>query len=556
MVTRGERGSALIWVLGFIVTLGIVISASQFLARMAERQMFARNSVSQTELAAASAVEALTDRVRSTVASRLGNISAPDLLAINVLATGLPYDLETTGATLQNDTMLTGVRIVDVREGEVIPHDERVLGVWTHQPRVSYDGIPDVGGSVAMRTIELEVYATAHGPREGRRMVTRRLAVSVIVPHQHALYTQGDAEIAATGSGGVVGGPVRVDGTAYFGSGNLMTYVGGIEARDGISAVTGLHLVAGTTYPGGAPSLASLTRTGAELDPAAMLAPWQGRVRIRPSVGGSVAPGRMQTSSVAGTGECLDFGAACFGRGSFRPGITLRRLTTGEGTEYSYTCGEAYHDDGSYTCGTVARAPAITYLPWPFAAVPPAGQAAAVPSRPDSIWKGFFPDFRREPACDAAHLVGRSYPTFRCPTNAYGFQLDVGALPAILGGVIAVRREAVPRGGHEIVLIRNGSLLAGPLTLVSQVPVVIWGSFNVIDPKPAMISAPRITVMPEQTAEQLRASMYWDRVDGNGVVLPAAAPVRAESDVTIYAVLRSGYCRSIGGQYFGGSYEA
>lgn len=555
MVTRGERGSALIWVLGFIVTLGIVISASQFLARIAERQMFARNSVSRTELAAASAVEALTDRVRSTVASRLGNISGPDLLAINVQATSLPFDLETTGATVQSDTMLTGVRIVDVREGEVIPHDERVLGVWTHQPRVSYDGIPDVGGSVAMRTIELEVYATAHGPREGRRMVTRRLAVSVIVPHQHALYTQGDAEIASKESSGVVGGPVRVDGTAYFGSGGLMTYVGGIEARDGISAVTGLHLVAGTTYPGGAPSLSSLTRTGSELDPGAMLAPWQGRVRIRPAVGGSVAPGRMQTSSVAGTGECLDFGAACFGRGSFRPGITLRRLTSGPGTEYSYTCGEAYHDDGSYTCGTVARAPAITYLPWPFPGPQTPGRASPNPAMPDSIWRGFFPDFRREAACDATHLVGgRNYPTFRCPTNAYGYQLDIGALPAILGGVIAVRREAVPVGGHEIVLIRNGAQLAGPLTLVSEVPVVIWGNFNVVDPKPAMISAPRITVMPEQSAEQLRSSMYWDRVDGSGAVIPAA-PVRAESDVTIYAVLRSGYCRSIGGMYFGGSYE-
>jgi hypothetical protein len=556
---RGERGSALLWVLGFIVTLGIVISASQLLARMAERRMYARNSVSRTELAAASAVEVLTDRVRAVAAQRLGNLSWPDMLAINISASSLASDLKTTGATIQTDTALTGVRIVDVREWEVIPHDEKILDAWTHQPRVSYDGLPDVGGSVAARTIEVEVYATAHSPREGRRMVTRRLAVSVIAPHQHALYAQGHAEVTGWGSEGLVGGPLRVDGVAEFGTGtHMMTYLGGIEARDGITVGRADHVVSGTSYVGGGPALSSLTRAASEANPAAMLAPWQGRVRIRPSIGGGLGPGRMQSSSVAGTGECPDFDAACFGRASFRPAITLRRVTTGIGTEYSYSCGTAYYDNGVYTCGTVARAPAIRYLPWPFAAAPPAGKAARDPDPANAghLWRGLFPDFRREAACDASELAGRPYATFRCPTNAYGFHLDLSLLPAIQGGMIAIRRQAAASpGAQEVVLLRNAGTLAGPLTLVSEVPVVIWGSFNVNNPKPAMISAPRITVMPAETEQQLGFAMAWDRVAGEGETLPSVVPVQAQSNVTIYAVLRSGFCRSIGGAYFGGSFE-
>lgn len=556
----GRRGSALLWVLGFIMTLGIVISASQFLARMAERQMYARNSVSRTELAAASAVELLTDRVRATVAEKLGNIVWQDMLAINVAVVTLPHALQTTGATLQTDTAWTGVRIVDVREGEVIPHDEKILGAWTHQPRVSYDAIPDVGGSVAARTVELEVYATAYGPREGRRMVTRRLAVSVVAPHQYAVYTAGDAEFVGTGPGGVVGGPVRVDGTAFFGDGGyLVTYVGGIEARDGISAVSGHHVVGGTTYTSGAPSLATLTRAGSEADPRSMLAPWQGRVRIRPAVGGALSAGRMQTASIAGSGECLDFGAACFGRGGFRPGITLRRVTTGPGAEYGIVCGEAYHDDGGYHCDAAAGAPGIRYRPWPFtgSSLPAPGQAARDPADPSRIWKGFFPDFRREAACDASAIVGQPYTTFRCPTNPYGFEIVGDSLPAIRGGLLAVRREAAsnPAGAQEIVLVRRAARLAGPLTIVSEVPVVIWGSFNVDDPKPAMISAPRISVMPNETAAQLTESMAWDVVRGEGEAAPRVVPVQARSNVTVYAVLRSGFCRTIGASYFGGSWE-
>lgn len=553
MVSR-ERGSALIWVLGFIVVLGIVIGATQLVARMAERELYARAELSRAETAAASAVEVLTDQLRALVALRLGNVGPADLAALRV-----PAGLQTTGATLQLDTAHTGVRIVDVRDWEVIPHDERILDAWTHQPRVSWDGLPDVGGSVAARTIEVEVYATAHGPREGRRMATRRLALSVIAPHQHALYTQGDAEIVGGGPGGLVGGPVRVDGTAWFGAGGyLVHYVGGIEARDGISAAGPWHVVMGTTYPAGSPSLASLSRAASEASPGGMLAPWQGRVRIGPAVGGGVSPGRVQTASLAGSGECADFEGACFGRGSFRPALTLRRTHAGRDSTFSVVCGEAYRDDPARCAGT-AGAPAIRYAPWPFSAAQPPGLAAADPDRPGRIWRGLFPDFRREGACDASALVGRPYRTFRCPTNAYGFVIEGSRLDSVPGGVIAVRRATGRAPGAdssaEVVLIRDAAMLRGPLTLVSELPVVIWGSFNVGNPRPAMISAPRITVMPNEAQAQLRESFRWDVAPGENDPAARVAPVQARSSVTHFAVLRTGYCRTIGGAYFGGSWE-
>lgn len=546
-----ERGSALLWVLGFIVVLGIVISATQLVARMAERELYARAELSRAEIAATGAVEALTDQLRALVARHLGNVSAAELRALQ-----LPPGLQATGATVLLDTGHTGVRIADVREWEVIPHDEPVLDAWPHQPRVSWDALPDVGGSVAARTVELEVYATAHGPREGRRMATRRLAVSVVAPHQHALYTQGDAEIVGGGPGGLVGGPVRVDGTARFGAGAyLVHYAGGIEARDGISAAGPQHVVMGTSYPAGAPSLASLGRAAAEASPGGMLAPWQGRVRIRPAVGGSVSPGRMQTASVAGSGECPDFEGACFGRGSFRPAITLRRTHAGTDSAFSVLCGDAYPGG----CAHAAGAPGIRYAPWPFASAQPAGLAAADPVQPARIWRGLFPDFRREGACDASALVGRPYRTFRCPTNAYGFVIEGSRLDSIHGGVLVVRRATGQAPGAdpsaEVVLIRGAATLNGPLALVSEIPVVIWGSFNVANPRLAMISAPRITVMPNETQAQLRESFRWDVAPGENDPAERVAPVQARSGVTIFAVLRTGYCRTVGGAYFGGSWE-
>jgi hypothetical protein len=571
MVTRDRRGSALVWVLGFIVVLGIVISASQVLARVAERQMYARNSVSRTELAAASAVEVLTDRLRGAAAYRTGNVSWPDLLQINVQATSLDGVLRTTGARVRFalDTLATGVRIVDIRDLETIPHDERVLAAWAQQPRVSWDGLPDVGGSVAARTVEVEVYATATGPREGRRMVTRRVAISTVSPFQHAVYVQGSAEMVSSGAASYVGGPVRVDGEAHFLAGAaLIWYVGGVEARDGIVVSgAGQHVVGGTSYPAGARALASVTRGAAELFPSTVLAPWQGRVRIRPAAGGDLSPGRMQSARIAGSGECPDFDLACGGRGTFRPSVTVQRTTSGSAPGFSYGCGSAY-DAGA--CAA-AVGTAIRYVPYPFTTPLAAGQAQMDPTSTWRIWRGLFPDARREGSCDASHLFGLpagTYRTYRCPTNAYGFEVDVGALPAIEGGVLAIRRAAGQVAGanasgvQEVVVLRNARALQGPLTVVSEIPVVIWGTFNAPAAgtvHPAMISAPRITVMPGETAEQLADASRWDVATGQSDdPALAAAPilaVQALTHVNVQAVLRSGFCRAQGGAYYGGSWE-
>jgi hypothetical protein len=49
--------------------------------------------------------------------------------------------------------------------------------------------------------------------------------------------------------------------------------------------------------------------------------------------------------------------------------------------------------------------------------------------------------------------------------------------------------------------------------------------------------------------------MGWDVVESEGDARKYVMPVQAQSNVTIYAVLRSGFCRGIGGAYFGGSFE-
>jgi hypothetical protein len=111
------------------------------------------------------------------------------------------------------------------------------------------------------------------------------------------------------------------------------------------------------------------------------------------------------------------------------------------------------------------------------------------------------------------------------------------------------------------VLLTNGRALAGPLTIHSEIPVYVAGSFNTIahpaynGPPPAKIHAPRVVVLPNEAMRQLQTSAVWDSVPPAGSSEPVALPLRAESNVTLYAVIRSGYCRSAGGQYFGGVWE-
>lgn len=172
-----------------------------------------------------------------------------------------------------------------------------------------------------------------------------------------------------------------------------------------------------------------------------------------------------------------------------------------------------------------------------------------------------MPDARREARCTAT-VGGNTYRTARCPTNVYGFRIDLGALPAVNGGMLSIRRAsrqasgANPSGAQEIVLLTNTRRLAGSLTIHSEVPIYLEGSFNTAfqapfnGPPPAIIQAPRIVVLPNESPWQLQTSSVWDSVPH--MAGPATAmPLRAESNVSVYAVLRSGFCGTVEGRYFG-----
>jgi hypothetical protein len=251
---------------------------------------------------------------------------------------------------------------------------------------------------------------------------------------------------------------------------------------------------------------------------------------------------------VAGSGECLDFDptGACAGAAAYHPSLRVRGSTRA----VAYSCGAGY---GGASCAPALAA--LTWTPWPFGADP--GSAAPDPASPGRLWHGLYPDPRAAGRCTAT-VAGSTWRTFRCPTNPWGWTLDAGALPVLPGGVLSIARSkgfplgADPNEAREVLLIRGGRRLAGPLTIHSQLPVVIVGSFNVETPKPALIIAPRITVLPNEADDQLRTTAVWDSVAATGGSVPRALPLMAASNVTIYAVLRMGACGTVGGQDFGG----
>jgi hypothetical protein len=273
---------------------------------------------------------------------------------------------------------------------------------------------------------------------------------------------------------------------------------------------------------------------------------------------------------IAGTGECRDLAGECAGNSFFSPSVTIQRTTSGTSTAYAVTCGAAY----SYTsiCNA-AVASAISYRPWPFSSVPTAGLAVPDPAAPTRLWRGLFPDGRSHTRCTAT-VGSNTFRTHRCPTNSYGYTLDLAALPALAGGVLFVRAAsntalAASAGATEVLLLRNGARLNGPLTVVSEIPVAIVGSLNTTPasawrgPPPLMIDAPHITVLPAEADEQLGLApgasgwaAVWDSVGHAGSATPSALPITALSNATIYGVLRARTCSSRDGRYFGGTWES
>jgi hypothetical protein len=551
-----RRGFALQAVLVTILAATMILSTAVFLTVTEERAAGSAAQRARLAAAAEGVVAEMQERLLLRSHGVAGALEEEDFAALNAsLATlRVPEGLEL-------DASASGWRLIEVREQERIPHDEAPLAMWPDQPRLSYDGLPPVGG-LAGRTLVVAVFATLREGDHGRFRVRRDLAVTRVPPHQHALYVMGDAELCASAPGAAwIGGPVRVDGTLTAAScPHLLRYGGSVEARDGIVApAPAAHFLAGAD---GESPLVPVARAEAEAAPAALLARWGGRVRVGAALGGRIGPGRMSTPAVAGTGECAEVPAAgdftCGGRARYQPSVQVRRTSTGPGTDYAWTCGAAYPEG----CDEVLAA--ITYHPWPFEAEQREGVAAPDPAQPLLPWQGLLPDARRERRCTAT-VGGESYRTARCPTNLYGFRIDVGALPPIRGGLLSIRRAAAQVPGAdptaEVVLLSSAAALQGPLTIHSEIPVFVEGSFNVAfrpgygGPPPAMIDAPRITILPNEAGWQLRTSAVWDSVPAFGTGSARAMPLRAESNVSVYAVLRAGFCGTSEGMYFGGAWE-
>jgi hypothetical protein len=553
---RCRRGFALQAVLVTILAATMILSTAVFLTVTDERAAGSAARRARLAAAAETAVAEMQERLLLRVEAVAGRLEEEDLAALNasLAALSVPAGMELDGSA-------SGWRLIEVREQERIPHDEAPLAAWPDQPRLSYSGLPPVGGLVG-RTLVVSVFATVRDGEHGAFRVRRDLALTQVPPHQHALYVMGDAELCASAPGAAwIGGAVRVDGTLVAAAcPHLIRYGGSVEARDGIVApAPASHFLVG---PDGETPLASLPRSEAEASPTALLSRWGGRVRVGVALGGRVGPGRLSTPAVAGTGECEEVPAAgdytCGGRARYSPSVQVRRTATGAGTAFEWACGAAYPDG----CPEVLAA--ITYHPWPFEAEQLEGVAAPDPGAPLLPWRGLLPDARRESRCTAT-VGGETYRTARCPTNLYGFRIDVGALPPVHGGLLSIRRAAMQVPGAdpaaEVVLLTNAAALAGPLTIHSELPVYLEGSFNVAfrpgysGPPPAMIDAPRITVLPNEAPWHLRTSAVWDSVPAVGSGPARAMPLRAESNVSVYAVLRAGFCGTVEGMYFGGAWE-
>lgn len=555
-------GSALLTTLLVLVALGTIVSASFAIGTLADRAREGQLRAERTENEANNLVDLMTDHFAVVAGMELGEITEADIAALN---SDLPALAATNGIVI--DTARSGYRIIQVLDTLRIPHDEKMLAVWPHQPRRSYAGTPPLGGMVASRTIEVELFATVFDSLGARRYASETLGISQIPPFQEALYTDGPAELCANQGAALIGGPIRSEGTMHFMACDYaINYHGSIATNDDIVVDAGAaHFLFSPDYdtPSGSKPLETLTRAAVEINPAAALKPWQGRVVISPAVGGELGAGRLQSDSIAGAGECI--GTGCAANSYFSPSLTYQRTTSGSAATFAVSCGVAWNGSDC----TSAATDFVSYLPWPFASAPAPGLSAEFPANSGDLWEGLFPDPRREGKCSAT-IGGNSWETFRCPTNPYGFVLDLSDLPNVPGGLINIKKAinqvvgANVSGMQEVVLLRNGRSISQPLTIVSEIPVWIEGNLNVMPtsaalggPPPLMIQAPRIGLLPDRAlSEQIPSSSIWDEATPIAGSVSETLPLKARDNVTVYAVLRTGYCRTIGGAYFGGSYES
>lgn len=563
-VPGGDRGSALIGALLAMLLLSLLAGAAVLRLESAERARGASREIRRLDAAGQGVIEVMTARLRSRAGLRLGAIDAADVEALNAGVGTLPA---TEGAMI--DPAETGFRIVGVREQEPVPDDTEPLDVWTDQPRIRYARLPRPQGQTASRIIEVEMRVRVTGPLGGRRTLTRTAAVSRVSPYPYALYWSGAAaELCALGSGGAtVAGAVRVDGTASFPACTApVTLIGTLDARDGVRSDDPRARI---LHEEGALPIPSWSREAAETSATAVLAGSLGRVRVPPAQGGTYEDRRAQDAELAGTGECADRTGACGGNGYFAPGVTVQR-TAGPPTGSDVTCGRAYGFGAACRAAVVA---ALRYHPWPWTGPVPAGAALPDPARPGRLWKGLLFDPRREARC-TAQVAGNTFQTHRCPSNTFGWLLELSALPPVAGGVLHVRASAADppgraaSGAQEALVIRGADRVAAPLAIVSDLPVFVVGSLNTVPraawrgPPPLMIDAPRITLLPAEADAQLGLgtgsagwASVWDVAAPAGTATPSALPLSAAGGVTLYAVLRTRVCGRPGGVYQGGALD-
>jgi hypothetical protein len=561
---RGDRGSALIGALLVVLLLSMVVGGALLNLEAAERARGARSGIQQLDAAGRGAIEVMAARLQARAELRLGAIDAGDVAALNADVGTLPADPATS-----LDPAGTGFRIVAVREQDWVPEDAEVLALWTDQPRVRYASAPRPQGQAAARTVEVEMRVRVLGPSGTRRTLTRTVALSRLPAFPYVLHARGSqAELCSLEGGATVAGAVRVDGVAFFPScAGAVTLMGTLDARDGIRTDDARN---GILSDDGWLPVQTWSRAVAETGATAFLAASGGRARIPPAAGGAYEDGRAQAGSLAGTGECGDREGACGGDGYFAPSVTLQRTLVGPSPAAAITCGQAY---GFSASCRAAVSPALRYHPWPWTAPVPAGVALPDPSNPGRLWKGLLFDPRREPRCTAT-VAGNVYQTHRCPSNTFGWLVDLAALPPTAGGLLHVRAAAVDpagraaAGAQEALVIRGAERLAAPLTIVSELPVFVVGSLNTErqaawrGPPPLMVDAPRITLLPNEADVQLGLApgsigwaSVWDLVPPAGSTTRSALPLVAASNVTLYAVLRTRVCGRPGGVYQGGALD-
>lgn len=533
-----------------IVTMIVVAGVAAVVLRytMTNRQSVeAHHEIATGDFSAESLVRLMSDRLISKAESKLGMLTPADIEELNAEIPGLPIP-----ENVVLDVEATKYVLAGIEDGEIIPYDQSPLGLIPDQPRANFDIQPDFGGVSAARTLEVVIIASVKQEPEGYRTAMTRLAVSKVLPYQRVVYTAGPMEICASpGTEMVIQGRVWADGTLYSACEGSRTFAGEIYAQDAIEVDdVGTHSIA--VGVGHIP-LTDLSADQARSNVGGTIAASGGRVTIGAGYGGNLTSSIFQSDAVAGSGECPDFDGACGGASQYNPSVTISKSTPASSSSFDVTCGNAYLRIGRPDlCESVIHN-AVTYYTYPFTSTnPQPGWARKIPST-DQYWNGLYPDYRREDRCNAV-VAGDTIRTWRCDTNSYGYVIDMSKLLKIEGGLLSIRKStggpafANPSGYQEIAYIRNADVLYAPLTIHSEIPVVIVGNFNVQAPKPAMIDAPLITVLPRNAEAQLATRALWDSV---GV----SVPLRSAEPVHVHAVLRSRYQPTDGGNYYGGTIE-